>query len=127
MEMLSPEKIAALATLAPAVTILSLSERRQRLLGMLRNEYRGHRFILGHRLEHLPSDRRAAASWPGSIMSVAASDPILAAAGLRGETFGEFGKFFELSENQTHAVSCDCGGMLDGIDTASRLERSGFA
>ena len=52
----------------------------------------------------------------GSPISVAYRDPVLRAAGLKGDTFGDAMRFFELTEHEAHDVVCYCmhGRTVEG-------------
>jgi hypothetical protein len=54
-------------------------------------------------------------------MSVAASDPVLQSAGLIGETIKNVREFFELSDQDIHRFSCDCGGTISNDVMAKRI------
>ncbi len=45
---------------------------------------------------------------PDSPLTVAFDDPVLRAAGLKGDTLGDAIDFFELNENQSHRLLCSC-------------------
>jgi hypothetical protein len=44
----------------------------------------------------------------GSPISVAFEDPVLRAAGLENDSYGEAKRFFELTDHQLHRVICYC-------------------
>jgi hypothetical protein len=52
----------------------------------------------------------------GSPLTVAYTDPVLRAAGLKSDTLGEAMRFFEMSEHQAHRVVCFCmhGRTVEG-------------
>jgi len=58
-----------------------------------------------------------------SPISVAFADPVLRAAGLGGDTFGDAREFFELSGEDAHELLCDCHycGRMDGETVAQRV------
>ena len=58
--------------------------------------------------ERLPGDTRAALRHNNSAISVAFDDPVLRAAGLKNDTYGEAKRFFELSDSQLHRLVCYC-------------------
>jgi hypothetical protein len=68
--------------------------------------------------EYQPADRRDAMRRLGSPISVAFSDPVLRAAGLRDDTYGEAKRFFGLSDSQLHNIVCFCRSG-DHISAAS--------
>jgi hypothetical protein len=59
-----------------------------------------------------------------TALDIAASDPVLQAQGLStNATVGEALRFFEVTQGQAHAFSCDCGGYINNKDQADRIER----
>ncbi|TGR74211.1 hypothetical protein EN836_33420, partial [Mesorhizobium sp. M1C.F.Ca.ET.193.01.1.1] len=52
-------------------------------------------------------------------------DPLLRAAGLRSDTYGEAKRFFELSDWQLHDVVCSChtGATMQASWAAARVRR----
>ncbi|MCV9966756.1 hypothetical protein OIU34_33315 [Pararhizobium sp. BT-229] len=61
-----------------------------------------------HETEYLPQTKRDALRCNNSAISIAFNDPILRAAGLQSDTYGEAKRFFELSDRQLHRIVCDC-------------------
>jgi len=58
----------------------------------------------------------------GSPISVAAADPILCDEGLKGDSYGEAKRFFELTDNQLHEIVCYC--HVGAVMQASRAALS---
>ncbi|MGF6177403.1 hypothetical protein [Ensifer sp. 4252] len=58
--------------------------------------------------EFQPQAVRAALRCDNSAISVAFNDPVLRAAGLENDTYGEAKRFFELSHAQLHKIVCYC-------------------
>jgi hypothetical protein len=58
--------------------------------------------------EFQPHAVRAALRCDSSAISVAFNDPVLRAAGLENDTYGEAKRFFELSNGQLHRIVCYC-------------------
>jgi hypothetical protein len=85
----------------------------------------GARLVLGlyHRLEFASQETKDDMSVLGSrtAFDVAAQDQTFKEAGI-GHTVGSVQRFFELSNEELHAFSCDCGGRLTNVDQ-SRLIR----
>ena len=73
-------------------------------------EYGPRRERNGRRADHSP-------------LTVAYDDPLLRAAGLRGDTIGDAAEFFDLSHAQLHHLVCSChhGLMMDPQATAARV------
>ncbi|AZO48821.1 MAG: hypothetical protein EOS58_13595 [Mesorhizobium sp.] len=76
--------------------------------------------------ERLRLDARQAARADGSPISVALEDPLLKAAGLRNDTYGEALRFFELSDWQLHEIVCSChvGATMQSKWAAARVRRT---
>ena len=74
-------------------------------------------------LEYLPPISLTRMSHPHSAFAVAAADGILKDAGLASDTVADAQKFFELSQNELHEFSCDCGGHISNQTMADRIER----
>jgi hypothetical protein len=89
-----------------------LLERRtdQRLATLYETEY-----ALATDRAHLRSD--------GSPISIAFSDPVLRAAGMTSDTYGEAKRFFELSDRQLHRALCYChfGSTVAAITVAHQI------
>jgi len=58
----------------------------------------------------------------GSPISVAAADPILRDEGLKGDSYGEAKRFFELTDNELHEIVCYC--HVGAVMQASRAALS---
>jgi len=58
-----------------------------------------------------------------SPLDLACADPVLRAAGLRGDTLGEAQAFFGLSDQESHFLLCDCHwrGRMTGAAAAKRI------
>jgi hypothetical protein len=86
-------------------------------------------------LEYRSPDQLATIWHPNSPWAVAALDPELSAAGLKADlpspherypnqtSAAEAMRFFELSQEELHAFSCDCGGAISNANMADRIER----
>lgn len=73
-------------------------------------------------VEYMTPHERRMASHPQSMFALAAADSVLKDAGLAGQSIGEGQRFFELSDNELHVFSCDCGGQLSNEQMARRVE-----
>jgi hypothetical protein len=82
-------------------------------------------FIFQHARQSMRADN--------SPLTVAFSDHVLRAAGLKDDTYGQAMKFFEITERQLHWLVCFCHhGQTIQADTAARYvhrlgQRSWFA
>jgi hypothetical protein len=74
-------------------------------------------------VEHGGRRERAARRADGSPLTVAYEDPVLRAAGLRGDTIGDAAAFFGLSHGQLHDLVCWChyGASMDRRATAAEV------
>lgn len=75
--------------------------------------------------EHLHPAVRDEARAAGSALTIAFEDPMLRAAGLKSDTYGEAMRFFELSHWQLHDVVCSChvGATMRADWAANRIRR----
>ncbi|WP_192384975.1 hypothetical protein [Mesorhizobium silamurunense] len=86
---------------------MSRSERLERWAELLeRNPDR--RLSTLPQTEYQPVRVRAAMRGDGSPISVAFEDPVLRAAGLENDNYGEAKRFFELTDRQLHEIICYC-------------------
>jgi hypothetical protein len=99
---------------------------------------------LHHRLEHTSAEQRAVywiygpTAQPTGFhnhcaFAVAAADPVFQAQGLKGHvaagleqhgpmvSVGDVMNFMDLSLEDAHAFSCDCGGQITNADMATRI------
>ncbi|MFT2214265.1 hypothetical protein [Rhizobium giardinii] len=87
--------------------LLSRDKRLQRWVDLL--EVDPHRDLSTlHETEYQPARARAALRCDNSALSVAFDDPLLRAAGLENDTYGEAKRFFQLSDGQLHDIVCFC-------------------
>jgi hypothetical protein len=114
-QQLSPTQLAEINALT-----MSKREKLHRLARLIR-EY-PYSVTMFSNLEYMPSREMRAMAHPGSAFALAAQDPILKDAGLKGGTVGDALEFFALSRDELHAFSCDCGGHIDNDRMARRVE-----
>ena len=86
---------------------MSRSERLERWVELLEQEP-GRGLSTLHQTEYQLTKERGAMRSDGSPISVAFADPVLRAAGLENDSFGEATRFFELTDHQLHEVICYC-------------------
>lgn len=106
---------------------ISRSERLERWAELLeRNPDR--RLSTLHQTEYQPVRSRGAMRGDGSPISVAFEDPVLRAAGLENDNYGEAKRFFELTDRQLHEIICYChfGATVSAV-TAARHIRAAIA
>ena len=103
---------------------MSRSERLERWAELLeRNPDR--RLSTLHQTEYQPVRARGAMRGDGSPISVAFEDPVLRAAGLENDNYGEAKRFFELTDRQLHEIICYCHfGATVTAATAARHIRA---
>ena len=82
-----------------------------------------HRVATLPQTEYRPFDVRNSMRADESALSVAFSDPLLKAAGLTGDSYGEAKRFFELTDGQLHDIVCGChvGSSASADYTAARI------
>ncbi|TPI76735.1 hypothetical protein [Mesorhizobium sp. B2-8-9] len=75
--------------------------------------------------EYVDPEVREKVRADGSPLAVAFDDPLLRAAGLQSDTYGEAKRFFELSDWQLHDVVCSChtGATMQASWAAARVRR----
>ena len=78
-----------------------------------------------HETEYQPIDVRLALRDDDTPISVAFADPILRAAGMENDSYGEAKRFFELSDEQLHGLVCFChyGERVSAATVARRLRK----
>ena len=103
---------------------MSRGERLERWAELLeRNPDR--RLSTLHQTEYQPVRARGAMRGDGSPISVAFEDPVLRAAGLENDNYGEAKRFFELTDRQLHEIICYCHfGATVTAATAARHIRA---
>lgn len=103
---------------------LSRQERLARWAELLDQSHNRHLATL-YETEHQPTALRNALRSDGSPISVAFDDPMLRAAGMKDDTYGEALRFFRLRHWQLHDVICYCHfGATVNAETAATLVRS---
>ena len=110
--------------LVSSVPVMTRTAKLQRWAEIVR-AYDG-RLVLLHNLEYESIEyiRSLEVKYTITAMGLAAADPVLNAAGLSPDaTIYDVMKFFEISQLELHAFSCDCGGYLDNANQAYRIER----
>jgi hypothetical protein len=93
---------------APTITQMSRAERLRRWADLLREHGGGVRPLF--ETEFVAAALRRGLRENGSALTVAFADPVLRAAGLRGDTYGAVQDFFELSHDEMHWILCHCNG-----------------
>ncbi|KOF21432.1 hypothetical protein AC244_05515 [Ensifer adhaerens] len=120
------EQLQVFAQIEPDYRPLSMSrrERLERWAELLEQSPTRHLATL-YETEHQTTTVRDTLRNDGSPISVAFDDPILRAAGMEDDTYGEALRFFELRDWQLHGVICYCHfGATVNAETAARLVRS---
>jgi hypothetical protein len=111
--------------------------RKEKLMrwAKLVRESTNHRLYIFHRLEHMDDMMLRAPTYfvaNDSTFGIAMMDPVFSDLGLKGEphilpgqetgTIRQAMDFFELTRDQLHEFSCDCGGRIDNEMMATRIE-----
>ena len=115
---LSATELVLLSSVAPHV--MTRREKLLRFAMIVRTSQRN--FVIFHHLEYMTEPQLRDAYHPESAFAAAAADPILSDAGLASDRVGEAQRFFELSKNDLHEFSCDCGGVIRNDTMADRIE-----
>ena len=119
---LSATELGLLSSVAPHV--MTRREKLLRFAMIVRTSQRN--FVIFHHLEYMTEPQLRDAYHPESAFAAAAADPILSDAGLASGRVGEAQRFFELSKNDLHEFSCDCGGVIRNhpVNTTAAVCRS---
>ena len=112
---------AELASLPVAIPVLTNREKLFRLARLIRECNLSPLYMFSN-LEYRTEHELAMLQHPMSPFALAAKDDILKDAGLAGPTVADAKKFFQLSTDELHAFSCDCGGALSNEQMARRVE-----
>ena len=101
---------------------MTRSERLQRWADLLERNP-GRRLSTLNQTEYQPPAARELMRNDGSPISVAFEDSVLRGAGMKGDSYGEARRFFELSDGELHDVVCYChfGGSVNAATVASRI------
>jgi hypothetical protein len=121
MKYQSLEQIALEADVHPGID-MSRRERLERWVELL--EQQPHRRLSTIEGTEFGSHReREAKRADHSPLTVAFEDPVLRAAGLRGDRVGDAGAFFDLSHRELHRLVCYChhGRTVSPGTVATRL------
>lgn len=111
----------------PTILPLTRSEKLLRWAKIVRETKTP--FVIFHRLEHYHPQQLFGIYHPGSAFAAALADPILQDAGLVADapgnnlSAGAASTFFELSQQDLHEFSCDCGGVIGNKGMADRIEK----
>ena len=115
MQHLSQDQLLAMAQPIP----MSRDDKLERWASLI--ERSSSRIFIFHRLEYRSKDELDRLADPRSAFAMAAGDPVLKEAGLKTGTAGDAMRFFELSKDDVHAFSCDCGGNISNASMAARI------
>ena len=115
-------------TVTPA-GVLSRTEKLLHWAQIIRRS--GTQMYLFHLLERQPPDLLPELGFVGSAFHLAGADPVLQGQGIKqdlttlhGQTtsVAEVMRFFDLSQEQLHEFSCNCGGNISNEEMAGRVE-----
>ncbi|CAN7689313.1 hypothetical protein LJR231_005620 [Phyllobacterium sp. LjRoot231] len=104
---------------------MSRNERLRRWAELL-EQNADRRLATLHQTEYQPATERAAMRSNSSPISVAFEDPVLRAAGLENDSYGEAKRFFELTDHQLHRVICYChfGATVSAAEAAHQIRKT---
>lgn len=114
---LSHAEVEALNSASP-VSVMTRAQKLERWAKLLE---RASYVTMAHNVEYMTQPARDSLTWAGSPMSVAAADPVLSDAGLKGQSIKDVKDFFEITDEDVHAFSCNCGGQQTGASMAGRV------
>ena len=107
---------------APPLSRNQRIERWAELLELIPDQ----RLTTLHQTENLASKDRDFIRAEGSPISVAFADPVLRAAGLQNDSYGEAKRFFQLTDYQLHSALCYChfGGTVSAATAAHYVRKA---
>lgn len=124
---LSPDEVLSLSMPIPIVEPMTKRAKLQRLAKLARSQSGWWKssaaFRIYHTLENYTDQDYDSISTGGSVFALANADPVLTEAGYTGTSLGDAKRFFELSREDLHEFSCDCGGAISNRDMADRIEK----
>lgn len=123
---LSTVEFESFITSVPSTSQMTRREKLLRFAEVIRKSrtgmFAGRRFRMFSNLEYISDDVYEYMNHPDSPFAAAYKDKLLREAGLESHTVGAAKRFFELSRDDLHAFSCDCGGVLSNETMARRIE-----
>jgi hypothetical protein len=122
-QQLSPADIATMAV--QIIPAMSKHDKLMRFAQLVRLSSRP--CGLYHRLECYTQKELEAIGFGFSAFAIAAADPVLRDAGFTGVSVADAIGFFELTLDEVHTFSCDCGGELSNRQMADGIEKLALA
>lgn len=115
------DQLHAVAEVNTAQPVMSRTQRLTRWAQLLERDPSRMLTALAGTEYRAPAERDVMRG-DGSPISVAAADPILRDEGLKGDSYGEAKRFFELTDNELHEIVCYC--HVGAVMQASRAALS---
>ena len=115
------DQLHAVAEVNTAQPVMSRTQRLARWAQLLERDPSRMLTALAGTEYRAPAERDVMRG-DGSPISVAAADPILRDEGLKGDSYGEAKRFFELTDNELHEIVCYC--HVGAVMQASRAALS---
>ncbi|RTM10228.1 MAG: hypothetical protein EKK31_03270 [Hyphomicrobiales bacterium] len=115
------DELHAVAEVNTAQPVMSRTQRLARWAQLLERDPSRMLTALAGTEYRAPAERDVMRG-DGSPISVAAADPILRDEGLKGDSYGEAKRFFELTDNELHEIVCYC--HVGAVMQASRAALS---
>ncbi|WP_106796396.1 hypothetical protein [Rhizobium sp. H4] len=126
MEQHALEQLKTVAKISTSIKPLELT-RRERIERWAECLERSPKPFLRtlHETEYQPIADRLALRGDDTPISIAFADPILRAAGMENDSYGEAKRFFELGDEQLHELVCFChfGESVSAAAVARRVRR----
>ncbi|WFP78152.1 hypothetical protein [Mesorhizobium sp. WSM4906] len=101
------DQLHAVAEVRTAKPVMSRTQRLERWAELLEREPSRLLTALTGTEYHAPAERNVMRG-DGSPISVALEDPVLHDEGLKGDSYGEAKRFFQLTDYQLHEIVCYC-------------------
>lgn len=118
---LSPNELATIGSAFPVIDIMTRREKLNRWSRLVRQH--DTRIQLLHELEYMDIYQLRRTGMANTIFDIAANDPVFQQAGLASNDAAASVKFFEISRENLHHISCDCLGQLSNEQMADRIDR----
>lgn len=117
---LSTAEIDTLGTILVDKPVMTRKEKLLRWASLIR-QHTGT-IVIFNGLEYARREMLDRYQHPQSAFAIAARDQVLSAAGLKEGHALAAVEFFNLTQNELHRFSCDCGGLISNEDMARRIE-----
>jgi len=118
----------------PTQLVSAIPVEKPKVEPMTRSEKLRHWAQLCRQAKHVIELEHSLEFWPigrlqdpniishNSPLGIAAADPVFREQGLANKSATAIMGFFDISQSELHAFSCNCGGMIGREEIAARIE-----